>query len=142
MRIEWLGLDTRMHRLVHPSAPAAPRSDNLSLARLRCNSPPRLEDLLARAAGAGGVAGPGLAMRAEVATAPRDHDATDGLAAAPAGLAGMLIDAQFAQEGARAALHVEVIAESGAAQSYRPAQDPPNRLVEAVCLLARDAAGL
>jgi len=77
-----------------------------------------------------------------VAAATSDHDAADGVAAAPAGFPGMLVHPQLAEECARAALDVEVIAEGRSSQPHGAVQHLADGHIELVSLGGRNAAGL
>ena len=79
----------------------------------------------------GDLAGTGLATRAEVAAAPRDHDAPDRPATTTAGFAGTLVNAQALGVIAGAALDVHVVAEAGALELHGVLQDFPDRLEKA-----------
>jgi len=62
-----------------------------------------------------------------MAATPGDDDAPDGAAAAAAGLAGALVDAQARLEIAGAALDVHVVAEAGALELDGMVQDFSDR---------------
>src|SRR5208282_4444419 len=93
-----------------------------------------------RTAHFGGDARPWLAPGAEVATASRDDDAADGVAATPTGFAGVLVDAQFLEECARPAFDIHVIAERRASQTHGALQHLAHGLIKLASLAGRNAA--
>jgi len=90
----------------------------------------------------GDLAGTWLAARAEVAAAPRDHEAPDRPAATTAGFAGALVNAQALGVIAGAALDVNVVAEARALELHGVLQDFPDCPEKAAGLPGGNPAGL
>jgi len=75
-----------------------------------------------------------LAFGAEVAAAPGNDHALDGLAASPAGLACPLVNAKLGKEISRPAFNVNIIAEACALKSDGAFQYALHRSQQAVCV--------